>query len=213
MKQYQYILLDWDGNLAKTLDIWLDAFRTVLAEEGHHPSDEEIAGSFGKVEDYFVSLGIADPVALYERADALGRKKLPDVELYPDALEVLAYLKDMRKSTALITASNRANVVHLLDRHDMHRLFDTVIAREDVTKHKPDPQSLLMALERLGGNPDEAIMIGDSDKDLGAAKNAGIDSVLFYPPEHATFYNLDKLKALDPTYVVDDFRTIMKIVA
>lgn len=43
-------------------------------------------------------------------------------------------------------------------------------------------------------------MIGDSDKDLGAARNFGIDSVLFYPAEHKKFYDLEKLKELEPTY-------------
>jgi pyrophosphatase PpaX len=212
MKQYEYILLDWDGNLAKTLDLWLDTFRLVLNEENLHPTDEEIAGSFGKVEDFFASLGVKDPAALYERADQIGRDRLPHVELYPDALEVLAYFKEKGKKTALITASNRANVVHLLDRYNLHELFDTFIAREDITRQKPDPESLHMAMEKLDADPSRAIMIGDSDKDIGAATRAGVDSVLFYPPEHKKFYNLEKLKQLDPTYIVSDFREIIRIV-
>lgn len=212
MKTYDYILLDWDGNLAKTLDLWLDALRTVMQEEGFSPSDEELAASFGKVEDYMLGLGIENPVEVYSRVNELGKKKLPEVELYPDALEVLHYFKEAQKKTALITASNHSNVVGLLDHHDMHQLFDTIITREDVTEHKPHPESLLIALERIGGKKETAIMIGDSDKDLGAAANAGIDSVLFYPPEHTKFYNLDVLKKLHPTYIVDDFRNIMKIV-
>lgn len=46
MKKYEYILLDWDGNLAKTLDVWLVAWRTVLNENGYFPSDEEITANF-----------------------------------------------------------------------------------------------------------------------------------------------------------------------
>ncbi len=55
-------------------------------------------------------------------------------------------------------------------------------------------------------------MIGDSDKDLGAANNFGIDSVLFYPPEHKKFYDIEKLKKLRPTYIVSDLRQILEIV-
>jgi beta-phosphoglucomutase-like phosphatase (HAD superfamily) len=58
MKQYDYILLDWDGNLAKTLDLWLDTFRQVLDEEGFHPTDEEITASFGKTDEFFAKLGV-----------------------------------------------------------------------------------------------------------------------------------------------------------
>jgi hypothetical protein len=35
MKHYKYILLDWDGNLARTLDIWLAALKTPLEKRGH----------------------------------------------------------------------------------------------------------------------------------------------------------------------------------
>lgn len=211
-KTYQYILLDWDGNIAKTLDLWLDALRAILAEEGHHPDDHELAASFGRVEDYLQSLGIKDPIGLYNRVDQLGRQKLPEVELYPETLEVLSYFKRIHKTTALITASSRSNINHLLDRHQMHELFDVIVTRDDTTEHKPHPESLNKALEALGGNAEQAIMIGDSDKDLGAAVNAGIDSLLFYPPEHQKFYDLDKLKLLNPTYIVKDFSEIMNIV-
>lgn len=212
MKRYDYILLDWDGNLAKTLDLWLDTFKQILGEEGHHPDDKEIAAAFGRVTDYFTSLGIKDAAAVYERADKLGKQRLPEVELYPDALEVLQYLKNRRKYTALITSSRRANVTPLLDRYDMHRLFDAILTRDDVPAQKPDPASLHLALTLLNGRPEQAIMIGDSDKDVAAARNAGIDSILFYPPEHAPFYDLDTLKRLEPTYLVEDFRDIMRII-
>jgi phosphoglycolate phosphatase-like HAD superfamily hydrolase len=69
-----------------------------------------------------------------------------------------------------------------------------------------------LTLPAFGGTKSQAVMIGDSDKDLGAANNAGIDSILFYPPEHKKFYDLDKLRQLGPTYIVDDFRKIVEIV-
>ncbi len=212
MKNYEYILLDWDGNLAQTIDLWIEAYRITLNEEGYFPKDEEISGAFGRLREYLLSLGIEDPEAVYERADELGRKKLPQVELYPDALEVLRYLKDINKMTGLVTTSRPESIGHLLDRHDMHQFFDVIVTYDDVENHKPHPESLIKALEALGGNKDEAIMIGDSDTDLGAAANAGIDSLLFFPPEHTKFYDLEALKQLKPTYVVDDFRKVMDIV-
>ena len=213
MKSYKYILLDWDGNLAKTLDLWLRVFRTVLDEEGYHPTDEEIAASFGKVEDFFSALGIKNPKVIYEKADVLGKKALPDVELYPEALEVLNKLKELGKKTALITTSAKVNIEHLLDKYDMHPLFDVVITREDTSSHKPHPEPLIKALTMLKGNIAEAVMIGDSDKDLGAALNAGVDSILFYPEEHKKFYNIDALMSHRPTYIVENFKDILGIVS
>ena len=212
MAGYQYLLLDWDGNLAQTLDLWLDVFRLVLADRGLTPSDEAIAGSFGKTEQFFAQLGVSDPATLYETADRIGKAALPEVELYPEALEVLNEFKARGKQTALITSSNRANIEPLLEKYDLHALFDVVVAREDTAEQKPHPEPLEKALALLGGTKEQAVMIGDSDKDLGAANNAGIDSILFYPKEHAKFYDLKTLQSYKPTHVVGNFKEILDIV-
>jgi pyrophosphatase PpaX len=212
MTRYQYILLDWDGNLAKTLDIWLDAYRVVLEKRGMHFTDEEIATGFGIPRKRFQEWGITDVQVALDEMDAYARAHLPNVDLYPDALPVLEALREAGKKTALITTSLHANVKLLLEKYDIEHLFDVVIAYDDTEQHKPHPEPLQKALSILGGNASDAVMIGDSDKDLGAAQNAGVDSVLFYPPEHSKYYQLDELKTHNPTYIVTDFREILDIV-
>lgn len=211
-KKYQYILLDWDGNLAKTLDLWLEACRVPLEKRGLKRTDEEIAGSFGDLRITWKSWGMEDLDAAIEEADVVARQELPSVELYPDALEVLETLHLAGKQVALITSSSHEQIQHLLQKYNIARFFQVIVTADEVEHHKPHPEPLEKALTLLGGTKTEAIMIGDSDKDLGAAKNASIDSILFYPPEHRKFYSLTKLKELNPTYVVDDFRRVLDIV-
>ncbi len=208
----KYILLDWDGNLAKTLDVWLQACRIPLQKRGLDLTDEEIATCFGMPVERFKQWGITDVENAITEMDELAAKLLPEVELYPDAMEVLEAFKKNGKRTALITTSLRANVINLLDKYNMHHYFDVVVAYEDTEEHKPHAEPLEKALSELGGNKDEAVMIGDSDKDIGAANNAGMDSILFYPDEHSKYYKLDDLQKLHPTHVVEDFREILKIV-
>jgi pyrophosphatase PpaX len=52
-----------------------------------------------------------------------------------------------------------------------------VIAVEDTAPHKPHPDPILAALERLGARPDEAAYVGDSPFDVGAARVAGVHAV------------------------------------
>lgn len=52
--------------------------------------------------------------------------------------------------------------------------FDFWIGLEDVTKVKPDPEPVLLALERLKMPKEKALMIGDNYHDILAGKNAGI---------------------------------------
>ncbi|MCA9332418.1 HAD family hydrolase [Candidatus Saccharibacteria bacterium] len=208
----KYILLDWDGNLARTLDIWLDACHIAINNQGIQKTDEEIAASFGQFTKYLTEWGISDVNAAIEDADKVAKKQLPEVELYPDAAAVLETLKEQGKKLALITTSPHENIQHLLEKHGLGSMFDVIVAGDDVENHKPHPEPLDTAIEQLGGNKEDSIMIGDSDKDLGASENAGVDSILFYPPEHERFYSLESLKSHNPTYVVSDFKDVIDIV-
>lgn len=211
--KYRYILLDWDGNLAKTLDMWLTATRIPLDNRGIKVSDKIISTQcFGRPAEGYMELGVKDVYRAVDEMNILAKSMLPEVELYPDALFVLEELKNAGRKTALITTSPRANVAHLLDKYNLHHFFDVVIAQEDTKRHKPDPEPLERALRLLGGNKQEAVMIGDSDKDIDAGNNAKVDSILFYPEAHEKFYNLAALKCLNPTYIVRDFREIIDII-
>ncbi len=212
MKTYNYVLLDWDGNLAKTLDIWLNAVRVVLVKHNQRPNDYEIARNFGAFIQYLTDLGIADVQATYNEVDQIAKQSLPNVELYPHAFDLLQYLHEHHKHTALLTSSSHDNIEHLLEKNEIRDLFDVIIASDDVTHHKPHPEPIELALKQLNAVKTEAIIVGDSDKDLGAANNTGIDSLLVYPPEHEKFYDLQELKALNPTYIVHDLAAVKKII-
>jgi len=212
MSNYDYILLDWDGNLAKTLDLWLDATREVLLKRGINVTDEQIGASFGAFIAHSKEWGVVDPEQALQEADQIAKQKLPDVDLYPDALEVLENLHAQNKHLALITSSPHENVKNLLIKYRLNKFFEVIVAADDTTNHKPHPEPLEKALAALGGQKEKAIMIGDSDKDILAAHSFGIDSILFFPLEHKKFYDFVKLKELEPTHIVEDFRDVLNLV-
>lgn len=57
---------------------------------------------------------------------------------------------------------------------DVEGVFDVVIGYDDVSKTKPDPEPILLALERLGVEPEEALMVGDNYHDIVGGQNAGV---------------------------------------
>lgn len=210
--KYQYLLLDWDGNLAKTLDIWLEACQDSMQKRNIHVSDEQIGAGFGAFEEHMVDWGVTDPEVAMDEMVAIAKENLPEVELYPDALFVLESLKKARYKLALVTTSSHQAVDHLLAKHNMTDIFDAVVTSDDVVHRKPHPEPLEKALASLAGVKERAIMIGDSDKDIGAANNFGIDSILFHSSEHQKYHNLAALQKLRPTYTIDDFKQVLDIV-
>ena len=212
MKQYNSILFDWDGCLAKTLEIWLAAYRNTLTEYGKNPTDREIAAHFGdwSLETHF---DIDDHDAFVKMTIEEATRNLAEVTLYDGAKDALFNLKESGHKLALVSSSSR----HILDTsipyNGLNDIFDIIIAGEDVTNHKPHPESLEKALAYLGGQKESTIMIGDSTKDIGAANNFGVDSILIYHPSHDIFYERKRLEAESPTYIIEDFRGLPGIIA
>jgi len=89
-----------------------------------------------------------------------------------------------------------------------NHLFDVRIGTDDVKNVKPDPEPVLLALERLGVNKEEAIMIGDNSHDIEAGHNAGIRAAgvawAFKGPEY--------LQQFKPEYMLHHMTDLLDIV-
>ncbi len=211
MKNYDYFLFDWDGCLANTLEIWLEAYRQSMAKFGVHATDKEIANQFGNWNGP-KNLGVseADYTSCMDLMDRIVEEKLPHVHLYEGAKQLLEELKAAGKKLALLTSSRPQDIKKPLDNTGVRSYFEVILTADDVTSHKPHPEVIEKALKELGGEKAQAVMIGDSAKDIEAAKNAGVDSILVFPKQHEIFYDFDKLKAYGPTHIVSGFGDLVK---
>lgn len=216
MKTYNYILLDWDGNIAHTLDLWPDALNEVMQKRGYSLTRQQLIESTWGFVAYVTEHTDISPEEAAKAMTEAGEivvSRSPDVELFPDAPEVLKELKDSGKHLALITTSERRMVMPALEKYGITDLFETIITDDDIEKaeRKPHPKPLLMALEHMNGTPEQAIMVGDRDKDIVAGQNAGTDTALFCSVEHQKHYSLDKVLKHKPTYVMSEFRDLIEI--
>jgi len=216
MKSYKYILLDWDGNIAHTLDLWPNALDEVMKKRGYSLTRQQLIDSTWGFVAYVTEHTDISPEEAAKAMSEAGEivvSRSPNVELFPDAPEVLKELKVNGKDLALITTSERRMILPTLEKYGITGLFETIITDDDIEKseRKPHPKPLLMALERMGGTPERAIMVGDRDKDIVAGQNAGTDTALFCSVEHQKHYSLEKLMQHKPTYVMSEFRDLIKI--
>jgi pyrophosphatase PpaX len=192
------ILFDWDGTLARTLEVWMKTFQEAYASVGMNPSKKRIAAGFGNWTSH-VEMGVKpEDIEEYEAKLEVVYERLEHVQLYPGASEALNKLHDMGYKLGLVSTSRKRTIQAALAYNKIDHLFETIITAEDTTKHKPDPAPIHLALEQLGSNIAETVFVGDSDKDLGAATNAKMPLLLFAPESHTTYYDLDDL-ASSPT--------------
>lgn len=96
----------------------------------------------------------------------------------PGCLEVLEALS---AEYALGVMSSRIveGIRQYLDLTGTHERFSTVVGYEDSTHHKPHPEPLLLACERLDVAPDAAIYVGDAPTDRLCALSAGAHFIAF----------------------------------
>jgi HAD superfamily hydrolase (TIGR01509 family) len=93
--------------------------------------------------------------------------------LFPGAAEALARLK-ARYRLGLVTSGSKERVMGDLDRTGLSPFFEVIVTGGDVTRPKPDPQGLRMALEAMGLAPEQALYIGDAQADCEMSARAGV---------------------------------------
>jgi phosphoglycolate phosphatase len=98
--------------------------------------------------------------------------------LYDGVRAVLEELRAAGVRLGLCTNKAQAPTVRLLAELDVGHHFGAVIGGDVLTVRKPDAGHLRAVLERLGVDPARAVMVGDSQTDLLAARAAGLPCVL-----------------------------------
>lgn len=98
-------------------------------------------------------------------------------KILPYARESLELMRGRGAKLALVTTKSRMNASKVLRQFGLMEFFDVVCGFEDSAEHKPAPEPIVNALRRLGVGPSEALVIGDSDVDVKAAKGAGASVV------------------------------------
>ena len=96
---------------------------------------------------------------------------------FPGVAEGLRSLHDAGLKLAVVTNKQRRFALQLLARLDLARWIDTVVGGDTSGQRKPDPRPLHYACESLGVGADRALMVGDSNTDVRAARAAGMPVV------------------------------------
>ena len=211
--KYKYLLLDWDGCLADTLSVWMDAYVSTFNKYGLFPTEEEIVNTtFGSYRGP-IELGISENQLddFMKETFANVTKNVGNVRLYSGVKKTLDRLKG-KVRLCVLTSSERELFEKALDRNMLKDYFEFSICSKDVRKHKPDPEIIYLAVEKFGGTLKDTLIVGDSDKDVIAGHNASVDSVVVYPTINHRFYKKDDLLSLKPTYFIEEFTMLERIV-
>jgi pyrophosphatase PpaX len=94
--------------------------------------------------------------------------------LYPGVRDFLDWTRARGHTTGIVTSKGKGMTDRSLRHVGIVDLFDTIVTYEDTERHKPGPEPVQLALQRLGVQPGDTIFLGDSPHDLHAGRAAGV---------------------------------------
>ena len=194
----KYIIFDFDGTLANTNDIIVASWQATYEHYlGHTLPVREIEASFGEILVNTIGRMIPDApvneVVDFYRSYQDSHQQEYEVYVFEGVRELLEQLRARGCIIGVGTSRTAYSFRNYMKKLEMDQLVDEVVTMNDVSSHKPDPETidaLLIKMMANAGEPydecsgipehvrDAAVMIGDTKYDIGCANNAGVDSVI-----------------------------------
>ena len=200
-----------DGVLVNNLEVHREAFMEFFRRYGVKRTFEDLSRVFGMGNDDI--MGELMPRDVVERVGIreLGHEKeaiyreiyAPTITPQPGLLDLLSQLKDENILCAVGSSGYRLNVNFVLEKCHIEPYFSAVVAGDEVTRCKPDPEIYLTAASKLGLCPEECIVFEDAEAGIESAKRAGMKVVAL-----ATTFSREFLEETDADYIINDFRDI-----
>lgn len=179
------VIFDMDGVISHTNPYHSLAFREFFSTRNLAPTDEEFAQHmFGKSNSYILSHFLERKIEgeellqLEQEKEGLFRKIYePHVKPIDGLVEFINDLKNNGAKIGVATSAPYANLELILGKVPIREVLGSIMASEDVKKHKPDPEVYLTSAKNLGVSTNQCIVFEDSFSGISAALNAGMKVV------------------------------------
>lgn len=206
-KRYRLYVFDLDGTIADTREDLARAFSAAIEEAGYpKPSLAQVTAAVGGGAEKALQLltgleGEAVKPLLSRFFTIYGRICADHVTAYPGVPELLARLFAQGALIALVTMKTKEPTRKILSALKIDMLFNDVIAFEDTERRKPDPETLLLLMQKYGVKPEDTLMVGDAATDVRYASAAGADACAML----RGYGEPSALLAAKPKYAINDF--------
>jgi HAD superfamily hydrolase (TIGR01549 family) len=180
------VLLDIDGTLIDSNDAHASAWVDVGKEFGYDIEFSQVRRLIGMGGDKVLPelTGLEEASAegermLARRGEIFRERYLPDLEAFAGTRELLERMAADGLKLVVATSASEDDLQGLLRQAGIEDLIDQAANSDDAEESKPAPDIVEAALRRAKVRAAEAIMIGDTPYDIGAAQRAGVPIIAF----------------------------------
>lgn len=184
--RFRAVVFDMDGLLLDTETLWLASESELFRRHGGEFTMEDklaVIGTSSEVTSAYFARRLdlppeAGPALVDELHELMHERVRRSVEGRPGAIELVRGLRDLDDvRLGLASNSPRFLVDDALKSAGLTDAFETIVTADDVEHAKPAPDIYLLACERLGVPPSEALALEDSPSGIAAAKAAGLTCI------------------------------------
>ena len=172
------LLFDLDGTLIDSIGLLLESMRFAFAGRERAPTTEAwVAGIGTPLRTQLAEWcdGEAEVESLVVRYREYQTIHLPRLTTaYPGVLDMMQWARAQGHATALVTSKGRGMTARSLEHVGLVGAFDAIVTFEETARHKPLPDPVLLALERLALPASGALFVGDSPHDMHSGRAAGV---------------------------------------
>ncbi len=218
MDQKLTVLFDLDGTLVDTAPDLIRAHNHVMKKFGYPTkSINELKNAVGKGAKAIMAKGNGkwewfDEKIKNEMTDEFlsfyKKNILHESTLLNGVKEFLIWCKNQNISMAVCTNKTEHLAIDLLKKIEIYDFFEYVSGHNTFEYCKPDPRHLLRTIEMINGDKNKSIMIGDSETDANAAKEAEIPMILL-----KYGYTEKRSEEIYHNHLIKDFIGIEKIIS
>jgi HAD superfamily hydrolase (TIGR01509 family) len=180
MRPARALVFDFNGTLSHDEPVLFTIYAELFAEHGRPLSEADYFGTLaGNTEAAIIGgwLGVdGDELAalVEERVDRYVRRA--DGSTIPESLREAVRYAAARVPVAVVSGAYRREIEPVLERARLAGLVTALVAADDVTRGKPDPEGYERALDALGCSlaPEDVVAFEDTEAGIASARRAGL---------------------------------------
>lgn len=183
LSNYRGLIFDLDGTVIDSMPHHVRAWVATGAEHGFEV-DPKLIYAMGGVSSQdvvrkFRELGheTGDIDAFVKEKVARYREHIHEVELFESVAAIVRQGHEHGQRVAIASGTQRINGEDILRIHHLTAYIDALVCGDDVTKHKPHPETFLTAAAKIGLEPHECVVFEDGKLGVEAALAGGFDCV------------------------------------